>query len=142
MRKVISLFTADNDKSKDAGLLVARLFFGGVMAAAHGLGKVPVSDGFIDKVGEMGLPAPAAMAWAAALSELIGGFCIAIGLFTRPAAFFLMCTMGVAAFVAHGDDPFQKKEMALCYAAASAMLLLAGAGRFSVDALLGRRGAE
>jgi putative oxidoreductase len=49
--------------------------------------------------------------------------------------------MTVAAFVAHAGDPFQKRELALFYSIAAVTLLLAGAGRYSLDALIARKAA-
>ena len=46
--------------------------------------------------------------------------------------------MLVAAFIVHGEDPFQKKEFALLYAVPFLMLIFTGAGAFSVDARLKR----
>ena len=83
--------------------------------AYHGYGKVfggditPLTQG----VTAMGFPYPEVFAWAAALSEFLGGICIVLGLFTRPAAFFVFATMSVAAFIAHKADPLQTKELAL-----------------------------
>jgi putative oxidoreductase len=134
--------TTINSTSTDAGLLVLRLFTGLALAFAHGLGKVPVSPKFVAGVAEMGFPAPALFAWLAAGAELAGGILLAIGLFTRPSAFFIAVTMGIAGFVRHADDPFSSKEKAFLFCAAAIVFLLAGAGRYSVDAMMrggGRR---
>ena len=118
----------------DIGLLWLRLLTGAGIAY-HGYGKIfgGRMDGFTEGVASMGFPAPALFAWAAALSEFAGGICIALGLFTRPAAFFLFVTMAVAAFIRHGDDPFGKKELALAYWTIAGSLVGLGAGTFSVD---------
>src|SRR4029453_9502804 len=71
------------------GLLFLRLVAGISLATAHGLGKLPPSEGFIKGVGERGFPAPVIFSWGAALSEALGGSLVALGLFTRPAAFFM-----------------------------------------------------
>lgn len=120
-------------------LLAARAFVGLTMALAHGLPKLPPHQMLIDGVGSMGFPAPAFFAWAAALAEFLGGILIAIGLFTRPAAWSWIATMAVAAFIAHGADPFAKKEMALLYLAFSVLIAGIGAGRFSIDAIIAKR---
>lgn len=120
----------------DAGLLLLRLGAGLFMAFGHGLGKIPASEGFIKGVDEMGFPLPALFAWAAGLSEFFGGMLIALGLFTRPAAFFWMCTMGTAAFIGHADDPFGTKEKALLYFTIGVCLVLTGAGKYSLSRLL------
>lgn len=74
-----------------------------------------------------------AFAWAASLSELLGGLLIAAGLYARYAALFMGVTMSVAAFMVHATDPFRVKEMALLYLAACVILLFQGAGKYSLD---------
>lgn len=123
----------------DLALLLLRAGAGAGLALGHGLGKLPVSEQFVDGVADMGFPAPAVFAWSAALAESVGGALLAIGLLTRPAALFILCTMATAFFVVHGADPFQSKEMAMLYGVIALTFLLAGAGRYSVDALLRRR---
>jgi putative oxidoreductase len=122
----------------DLGLLLFRVFVGAAMAFAHGLGKLPPSEQLIQGVQGMGFPLPVVFAWAAALSEFLGGVLIVLGLFTRHSAAFLGFTMAVAAFVVHGADPFNVKEMALLYLAACVLLLFSGAGKYSLDRLIRR----
>ncbi len=117
----------------DLGLFLFRLFVGLSMAFAHGLGKIPPSDQLIQGVTGMGFPLPLLFAWSAALSEFAGGLLIATGFFTRYASAFLGFTMAIAAFVAHGADPYRQKEMALLYLASCILLLFTGAGHYSVD---------
>jgi putative oxidoreductase len=132
----------------DLGFSTLRVATGLMMAFGHGLAKVPPAVGFVDAVGSLGFPMPTVFAWAAGLSELVGGLLIAAGLFTRPASLFLAVTMGVAAFMKHGADPLfsregPSKELALFYFAAAVAFLLAGSGRFGLDFLLrGRRQDE
>ncbi|OGX24171.1 MAG: hypothetical protein A2787_03550 [Omnitrophica WOR_2 bacterium RIFCSPHIGHO2_01_FULL_48_9] len=119
------------------GLLWLRILMGAGIAY-HGYGKV--FGGHItmltEGVTKMGLPFPEIMAWAAALSEFLGGICIALGLFTRPAAFFIFITMSVAAFVVHKADPLNIKELALAYWTMAGLLILTGGGKFSIEAIL------
>jgi len=128
--------TTTNAASTDAGLLVLRLFTGLALAFAHGLGKFPPSARFIAGVEGMGFPVPALFAWAAAGAELVGGILLAIGLFTRPSALFILATMATAAFIRHAPDPFSGKEKALLFGVVALLFLLAGAGRYSVDAMM------
>jgi putative oxidoreductase len=123
----------------DAALLVLRVAAGLMMAFGHGLKKVSELDKFIDSVTRHGLPLPEVLAPLAALSEFAGGLLIALGLLTRPAASLVLITMLVAAFWVHSADPFAKKEMALLYAGCMITLLLAGPGRWSLDAKWFRR---
>ena len=88
------------------GLLILRAFTGLSLAFAHGIGKIPPSERFIEGVSKLGFPLPALFAWAAGSSELLGGVFLAAGFMTRPAAFFVAFTMGVAAFIRHASDPY------------------------------------
>jgi len=123
----------------DLGLLLLRLWFGGGLALGHGLPKIMDLGGFVAGVTKLGLPMPTLMAYAAVGGELVGGLLLALGLVTRLASVPVMATMLVAAFFVHADDPWMKKEFALGYAVAALVLLVAGAGRFSVDAKLGAK---
>jgi len=124
------------------GLLWLRVWIGFGMAY-HGTGKIFSGrmDQFAGGVGDMGFPLPGFFAWAAVLSEFLGGILIALGLATRPAAGFVAVTMFVAAFIRHGQDPFQKKELALAYLVTAIAILFLGAGKYSLDRLLNRRSA-
>lgn len=141
-RPLLSPAAEGGQVATSAGLLVLRVFAGVSLALAHGLGKLPPSARFVAGVGEMGFPFPLLFAWAAALSEFGGGLLLAAGLLSRPAALFIAITMGVAAFVRQAGDPFVERELALLYGAVAVTLLLTGAGRYSVDARLARRGAR
>ncbi len=81
----------------------------------------------------MGFPMPALFAWAAALSEFVGGLLLAAGLFTRLSAASIFFTMCVAAFVAHAKDPWQTKELAFAYWAVSASFIMTGGGKYSLE---------
>lgn len=75
----------------DLGLTILRIAIGMMMAIGQGLAKVPPTEGLVKLVESLGFPTPAAVAWAAGLSELVGGLLIAAGLFTRPAALKWTC---------------------------------------------------
>ncbi len=117
------------------GLLWLRVLVGAGIAY-HGYGKVfggqivQLNQG----VANMGFPMPEFFAWLSALTEFGGGILIAIGLATRLASLFLFINMSVAAFIAHGDDPFQRKELALAYWTIAGALVMLGGGQYSVDA--------
>jgi len=120
----------------DVALLILRAGFGLSLAFAHGLGKVGDLAKFTAGVAARGIPMPGVLAPAAALSEFLGGILLALGLLTRPAALFVFVTLCVAAFHVHGGDPFRKKELALAFALVALAVMLAGPGRFSLDAKL------
>jgi putative oxidoreductase len=128
-----------NSRRTDLGLLVVRVFAGLALALAHGLGKVPPSAGFTGMVGGMGFPAPELFAWLAAFAEFGGGLLIALGLLTRPAALLVAGHFVIVAFLAHAGDPFGDRELPLFFLSAALLFLLSGAGRYSVDAVMGGR---
>jgi putative oxidoreductase len=130
---------ASTPSQQDIALAVVRVGFGLSLALAHGLGKLSHPDQFVNGLTQGGFPAPALLAWVAILSEFAGGLLLALGLFARPAAAFVIGTLGVAAFHVHAADPYQKKELALAYVVIGLAILIAGPGRYSVDALLARR---
>lgn len=120
----------------DLGLFLFRVFVGVSMAWAHGLGKVPPSEKLIENVTGMGFPLPVLFAWSAGLAELVGGAFLALGLFTRFSALFVGFTMAVAAFVAHGADPYKSQELSLLYLASCVLFLFCGAGSLSMDRII------
>jgi len=80
----------------------------------------------------------------AGIIELICGALIALGLFTRPAAFLASGTMAVAYFLAHAPQNFfpvnNMGDAAILYCFTFLYLVFAGPGPFSLDAaLFGRR---
>lgn len=129
-------------KTREIGLLLLRIGIG-LGLIYHGSGKL-FGDmaGFVEGVARMGFPLPALFAWAAALSEFLGGIGILLGLFTRSAAIFVGCTMFTAAFIRHADDPFSHKEKALLYLLVALAFLIMGSGRISIDSWIRSRGSE
>lgn len=126
----------------DTGLLLLRAAFGAGIAF-HGFGKVTGDmTKFAEGVARIGFPLPLFFAWAAALSEFLGGLFLAAGLLTRPSALFVAFTMAVAAFGAHGADPFKKKELALAYLVVAAAIFFTGPGRFAFDSLFRGRSKD
>jgi len=72
-------------------------------------------------------------------AEFLCSILIMLGLGTRLASVPLIVTMAVAAFIAHADDPFQRKELALFYLVVFVVLLLSGSGKYSVDQFLQKK---
>lgn len=140
MKKLIKKATAIGSSGTDVsiGLLILRVGTGLFMLLAHGWPKLSAfsekSGGFPDPIG-LGSPVSLSLA---VFAEVFCALAIALGLFTRAAAIPLLVTMVVAAFVIHGDDPFQKKEFALLYAIPFLTLIFTGAGKYSIDAKLSK----
>jgi putative oxidoreductase len=121
------------------GLLVVRGTTGLFLALGHGLAKLPPSDRLVETIAGLGYPVPAVFAWTTAMVEFAGGLLLAIGLMTRPASASIAITMLLIATTRHALDPFAVKEKALLFALIALAFMLIGAGKYSVDALIGRR---
>ena len=139
MRKLLFGGSVHGAWPADVGLMALRAFAGFALALAHGINKLPPAGGFIEGVEGLGFPVPVVFAWAAGLAEFVGGLLLAVGLLTRPAAFFILCTMLTAAFLQHADDPFNVSERAFLYGFVALAFLLTGSGRLGIDALIRRR---
>lgn len=80
---------------------------------------------------------------AAAIIEVVGGGLIALGLFTRIAAFVCSGQMAVAYFMAHGSQGFWPAlnggEAAILFCFIFLYLACAGPGAWSLDAAVRKR---
>ena len=88
----------------------------------------------------MPMPGPLpAMLVAAGAIELVTGTLIALGLFTRPAAFLASGTMAAAYFIGHASQSFwpvlNQGEAAIMFCFAFFYLIFAGPGAWSLDSL-------
>ncbi|EMR03996.1 DoxX family protein [Cesiribacter andamanensis] len=133
--------TSYNRSLADAWLLILRL---GVAAAmmTHGYPKLMklVEGGELKFSDPLGIGVAASLALAV-FAEFFCSILLGLGLATRFAALALSITMGVAAFIQHGADPFARKEMALLYLMIFLTLLVFGPGRYALDSRLGGKPA-
>lgn len=133
-----SFKTGFNLNHLDAWLLLLRILVA-VFMLTHGLPKFYklMAGGEIQFREVFGMSATVSLTLAV-FAEVICSTFIFIGLATRVAAIPLIITMLTAAFIAHGNDAFAKKELPLLYSLIYITLLILGAGRYSVDFLLTR----
>src|SRR5262249_9073282 len=111
--------------------LVLRIAVGAV-GIYHGHGKLfGGMPHFVEAVEKLGMPG--FLAWAAAISEFVGGIFLVLGLLTRWAALFFGITMAVAVFRVHLHQGFDKYEYAMLLLAASISLIFSGGGWLSFD---------
>lgn len=118
---------------KSLGILCLRLGFGLTMAIQHGWSKLmnftSSMEAFPDPL-HLGSTISLALTVS---SELFCALLVALGLFTRLASVPLMVTMAVAFFIIHGNDLFNKKEMAFLYMIAFLVIFILGPGKYSLD---------
>jgi putative oxidoreductase len=123
-------------RSGEPRFTLLRVFTGLSLALTHGIGKIPPSEGLIETTGSLGFPMPVFFAWAAGLSEFLGGILLALGFLTRVSSFFIAFTMLTAILGVHGADPYAKKELAFVYFFIATAFMLNGAGDWSIDRFL------
>lgn len=141
------------DVALSAGLLILRLGVAGYLAT-HGWGKLQmVLAGQYEMMGDpIGL-GPTASLLLITFAEFVCSLLVIVGLATRFAAVPVVIGMAVAAFVAHGGDPWTagagyelftsgaaeswaSKEPALIFLVVFLALVFTGAGRYSLDHLI------
>ena len=90
-------------------------------------------------------PALFGLVWFAGVIEIVGGALVALGLFTRPAAFIMSGEMAIAYFYSHAPQGFfplvNRGEAAILYCFIFFYLFAAGGGAWSLDRLWSRRWA-
>jgi putative oxidoreductase len=123
----------------------------------HGYAKLARGpDSFTNILHALGMPAPDLLAWATILVELGCGLAVLLGAFVRLASLPMAVVLLVAIFTVHIGNGFSSiklqsvdaagphfgqpgAETDLLYLAGLAVLVLAGAGPWSVDGWLSRR---
>jgi putative oxidoreductase len=129
--------------------LVVRIIVGLIMFA-HGLMKLQRGPGMFGQgLAEMGVPAPAFMAYVVTFTELVGGALLVVGLLSRFAALVLTIDLIVAILLVKLEVGLiaprgggSGAELDLALIAGFLAILLAGPGPISLDRVIGleRRG--
>jgi putative oxidoreductase len=126
-------------------LLCVRLYWGWQLIES-GWGKLHNLDKVTEFFTSLGLPMPGATAVFISSLELFGGILLALGLFSRVISLMLTVNLIVAyitsdreALLSIFSDPDKFMAAApFTFLWASLLVLIFGAGKISVDALLGR----
>lgn len=94
---------------------------------------------FRDFLAEHGFPYPLASAYLSAYAQFATGLLLALGLLTRPAALVVVANFLVALFMVHLRLPFSANIAPLAMLVGGIYFVLAGAPRWSLDAVVARR---
>lgn len=135
------------NKHRHIGLLILRIGLG-CMFLIHGGPKLFGGPEKWEKIGmamnHLGIGfIPAFWGFMAAFSEFIGGACLILGLFFRPACILLTITMLVAAIFHLGrGDGFSGAAHPIEVGIVFLSLILIGAGKYSLDERLNPHQSE
>lgn len=127
-------------RSADLGLLVLRVWFGGLMLWLHGLFKL---QNFSTMTGQFPDPFGIGTTGTVVLvlfAEVVCAGLVVLGAFTRFAALVLTFNMAMAFYIGHGAKLTGlggDGEMPFLFLGAYLTLFFTGAGRLSLDAKLG-----
>lgn len=136
------------DRVAEYGMPLVRVA-AGLILVPHGLqkvfgmwgGNIVNTAGFFAKVGlEPALP----LAYFTGLTEIVGGLCLALGLFTRVAGAAIFILLTVAWYKVHLANGFFWSrpgggiEFALLWSLVALGFAFAGGGKYSLDAKLGK----
>ncbi len=132
---------------RDLILLIARILLSThfLLAGSGALGNIEGTAGYF---AGLGFPLPTLVAWGTCLFELVAGLCILAGFQTTAAGILLALFCVAAGTIGHygqgGEDGAlvfmhgQALQKDIAIAGGFLALAIAGAGRFSLDALLRR----
>lgn len=130
--------------TKEIAFLLARVLLG-VILIAHGWDKFAITglEGVTGYFDSLGIPAAGLAAPTAAIIEILGGILIILGAFTRIASAFIAADMLFAALFAHVSNGIfvtnNGWELTGAIGAGALLLIAAGAGAWSIDAVLAKR---
>ncbi len=131
-------FAAALDRYAPYALSLLRIM-AALLFLQHGTSK------FLAFPAAMPMPALFGLAWFAGFIELAGGILVTAGLFTRLAALIMSGEMAVGYFMVHAPKSFfpyvNQGDLAVLFCFVFFYLVFAGAGPWSLDALIWRRRA-
>ena len=127
----------DTSRAYSVLLLVVRIFFG-LLFLTHGYDKLMSHASlpylFADPFGLGSIISY----WMAVFAEVVCSFALIFGILQRIVLIPMIFTMCTAFFIVHGTDAFAVKELSFIYLIVFIILYVAGPGKYSFDATIGR----
>lgn len=125
--------------SQDTILLLFRVLVSLAMINTHGIKKL---TNFADTV--QNIPDPFGIGgeistYIALLANIVCPILVILGFATRLAAFQILSVTLIGFFVVHAADPWAVRDVPLMYSLAYLLILLFGAGKYSLDYGLARK---
>ena len=125
---------------KNGALFLARLIVGAIFIKMS-MNKLMDINAFAGMLESANWFYPTAFAWLAAITELVGGFALVLGLFTEVGAALLTGVMIVAILTMHmnlftSPEGYQSALPAISLLAANLSLMVSGGGRWALTSLV------
>jgi putative oxidoreductase len=133
--------------STDIILLIGRILLGWLFFEA-GWDKVMNINGFVGYLTSLKVPNPSFWAWPAAISEVVIGVALILGIATRYAALFMLVYLIITIVLAHRyweypaaqqGNQFNHFLKNLAIMGGALVIFVTGPGRFSLDSILAKR---
>jgi putative oxidoreductase len=137
----------NRNKANDVGLLALRIFLAAIlifygsqkMFGAFGGQGISGTLAAFQKDNHF----PQWLTMLAIISEFLGSIAVIVGLLTRLAAFGIMCTMATAAYsMFTSKNSYMAAHLPLALCGMAITLALTGAGQYSLDSYLVKRGKK
>lgn len=128
----------------DVGLLLLRLVTGAFLmhqTLDNVISPARMSE-FEGYLTQFGFVAPALMAPLSVYAQFLGGAALVLGLLTRWAGLLIAANFVVALWMVHWAEGFRGWWPALVLVFVGLLFATAGAGRYALDAWIGRRGGD
>ena len=133
------LFSDFGNKTGNIAMFLFRIAFAIELMLVHGLKKID-ADGHTAEIipNPLGFPDWFNQAFAT-VPMLVFPFFILIGLFTRLAALPALAVTLTGYFIVHANDALAEKDAPFTYSIILLLIVMLGAGRYSVDNFLAKR---
>ena len=120
------------------GIAILRIYTGVSMAFGHGINKIPPSGKFAENVASMGFPCSKLFLMGSGHIRIWWRTTYCLRPHDPTSIFFSWCNYVRRSIHSPRTSPFMQKEKALLFLFITILLILVGAGKYSIDRMIHR----